>query len=481
MTWPDDRPRALNDRPPAFPSHPTIDDYERSAAYFRTTRAGTATEFGYLRELAMAGCRLGTIRPADLVRRVRPAAVPVTMLMEPDPELAGASAAVMRAILRGDGAGPPYWARMIGDIEKWRGSVAALVKGRPEPEERRGGGLAARRRVIRRDPAGLAVEGQRWRAANVMLALAPPLAARAFLASGATIRTNPTVAELTTLRERAELILGMTSHAPLCRELAEHAFGSLGDAALRVRLAANPFTPDSVLARLLDQYGTEPEILDAIRLHEFAGGAVRRQAFRELLDDPRAVGQALQRLVTLRGDGPFLAMVDAVSERDVAWVQAMVRSAGPAVGDEALLAAYVRLAEMSAAEVVWAVELERAGSLDRMLPQVRESMLAGTADALLAAGAAGAARAAGAASAARAAAAASSAAAGTAVGPGAGAPSGEAIVGLADGWRRRPGASGALPFVPVRPGDTARARRAEDAAEEMQRWRTDAVLDDPIP
>src|SRR3954468_11849631 len=125
MTWSDDR-RAPGDRPPTFPSHPTIEDYERSAAYFHTTRAGTRTEFEYLRELAMAGARLGTIRPADLVRRGRPAAVPVRMLMEADPDLAGAGAAVMRAILRGDGAGPRYWARMIGDIEKWRGSVASL-------------------------------------------------------------------------------------------------------------------------------------------------------------------------------------------------------------------------------------------------------------------------------------------------------------------------------------------------------------------
>lgn len=439
MTWPDDRRRALGDRQPVLPSHPTIDDYERLANHLRTARVETAEEFGYLRKLALAGSRLGTIRPADLVRRVRPAAVPVTLLMEPDPDLAAASVAVMRAILRGDGAGPAYWARMITDIERSRGSVSSLVKGRADPEDKRGHGLVGRRRPTRRPPVMPTVEGQRWRAANVMLALAPPLAARAFLASGATIRTNPTEAELKALSERAELILAMTAHAPLCRELVEHIFGSLGDAALRVRLAANPFTPDSVLTRLLNEHGTEPEILDAVRMHEFAGGAVRRQAFQDLLEDPRAVGQALHRMVTLRGDAPFLMMLDASPTDDVNWVRAIVRTAGPIVGDQARMAAYVRLAEMSAPEVVWAVELERAGSLEQMMPQVRESMLAGTADALLAAG-------------------------------------------RAHDARRRLTPQAGLPgLVSAHPGETTRGRGAEDAVAEMQRWRTDAVLDDPIP
>ncbi|NUR58935.1 MAG: hypothetical protein HOV87_09705 [Catenulispora sp.] len=466
MSWPDDRRRGLADRLPPFPSHPTIDDYERFAAYFRTTRAGSATEFGYLRDLALVGSRLGTIRPPDLVRKVRPAAVPVSLLMEPDPDLAAAGAAVMRAILRGDGAGPQYWARMITDIERSRGTVSSLVKGRPDPEEKRGPGLGARRRPnpARREPAATAVAGQRWRAANVMLALAPPLAARAFLASGATIRTNPTDAELTALRERAELILGMTAHAPLCRELVEHVFGSLGDAPLRVRLAANPFTPDSVLARLLEEHGTEPEILDAIRLHEYAGGAVRRQAFLALLEEPQAVGQALHRMVTLRGDAPFLAMVDAAPAGDVDWVRAVIRSAGTTVGEAARLTAYVRLAEMSAPEVVWAVELERAGSLEQMMPQVRASMMAGTADALVR-GVVGAAAGRGGA------------------GDSAGAADGSGAAGAAvSGAGSVPGSMSVATMAAVAwPGDAARARRAEDAAAEMQRWRSDAVLDDPIP
>ncbi|MBW8806386.1 MAG: hypothetical protein JF587_21420 [Catenulisporales bacterium] len=431
--------RTDGERLPPLPSHPTIDDYERTAAYFRATRAESAKELGHLRELALVGARLGTMRPAEMARRVRPAALPVTLLMEPEPELAAAKAAVVRAIARGAGigvgagAGTEYWARMVGEIEKARGSVSELAKGKADPEDRRRGALGALGglggRRTNHDLSGLDLEGQRWRPANVMLALAPPLAARAFLASGATIRTNPTDTELTALRERAELILGMSSHAreraelilgmsshaPLCRELVEHAFGSLGDAALRVRLAENPFTPDSVLSRLLDEYGTEPEILDAVRLHQFAGGAVRRKAFLSLLDDPRAVGQALHRMVTLCGDAPFLHMVIAAPDRDVAWVRAMVRAAAPALGDAARLAAYARLAEMSAAEVVWAVELERAGSLERMMPQVRESMLVGTVDALV----------------------------------------------------------GAL--------DAERVGGAESMVAEMQRWRSDAALDDPIP
>jgi hypothetical protein len=116
--------------------------------------------------------------------------------------------------------------------------------------------------------------------------------------------------------------------------------------------------------------------------------------------------------------------------------------------------------------VVWAVELERAGSLEQMMPQVRESMMAGTVDALLR-GAAGRGSAA------------DPAASGTVPASVSGAASGTASATVSGPW------SGAAPMAALGPaagpGDVARARRAEDAAAEMQRWRSDAVLDDPIP
>ncbi|MEY9926721.1 hypothetical protein ABH926_001343 [Catenulispora sp. GP43] len=443
-------------QPPPLPSHPTIDDYERAVAGFRL-RPNPEAEFGYLREVALVGARLGTIRPAEIVRHVQPAAVAVTLVMEPDIVTVGD--AVARAILRGDSAGPQYWARMVREVDTARCTLAALVKARPDS----GRGVIARgmRRTPNEQAAGVDLSGQRWRAANVVLALAPPLAARAFLASGATMHKQPSAAELTALREQASLILDMAAQAPLCRELVGHAFGSLGDTALRMRLAENPFTPDSVLARLVREHDTEPEVTRAVQVHEFAGGTARRLAFLAVRDEPDAVLRGLRELLRLRGEEPFLEMVQAAPAEEAAWVRSVVAAAGSDLQPETRLRAYVRLAEISAPEVVWAVELTRTGALERMMPEVRASMAAGTAEPLIAAvrdetadavaaARRGAARLAG---------------RGGAVRP---SHRGHAETEHAEEWNRQSSAR-------------ARAERHRVAAAEMKRWRSDKALDDPVP
>ena len=442
--------------PPPLPSHPTIDDYERAVDTFRRT-PNPAAEFGYLREVALVGARLGTIRPADIVRHVAPAAVAVTLVMEP--EIVTVGDAVARAILRGDSAGPQYWARMVREVDTARGTLAALVKARPDS----GRGVMARglRRSPRDAAAGVDMSGQRWRAANVVLALAPPLAARAFLASGATVHKEPSEAELFALREQASLILDMASQAPLCRELVGHAFGSLGDTALRMRLAENPFTPDSVLAWLVAEHDTEPEVTRAVQVHEFAGGTARRLAFQAVRDEPEAVLRGLRAMLRQCGEEPFLEMLRAAPQEEAAWVRSVVAAAGPDLTTETRLRAYARLAEMTAAEVVWAVELSRAGALERMMPEVRASMAAGSAEPLFAAvredKAAAAAR--------------RGAVRLTGRGGGGTVRSGRSPHRDADHgeeWNREASAQ-------------ARAERHRAAAAEMKRWRSEGALDDPVP
>jgi hypothetical protein len=429
--------RHPRDQWPPIPSHPTIDDYERAVASFRTA-PDRALEFGHLREVALVGARLGTIRAAEIVRRVEPAAVAVTLLMEPG--LGAMGEAVVRAILRG-GAGPVYWARMVREADTTRSSLASLMRGKSDPGSGHRVLTLRARRSERFALAGLDLSGQRWRAANVMLAVAPPLAARAVLASGATVRKEPTDAELRALREQAALTLEMATQAPLCRELVEHAFGSLGNTALRLKLAENAFTPDSVLARLLADHDTEPEVTQAVQIHEFAGGTVRRLAFQAVRDEPSEVVRGLRRLLEVRGEAAFLDMLEAAPQQEADWVRSIVLSAGSDLGPEARLAAYIRLAEMTAAEVVWAVELTRAGSLERMIPAVRASMAEGTAAPLIAAHR-------------------------------------ESM-----GKPRRPTMENHDPgdhFDRWR-GGTARAERYRAAVAEIQRRRTDAALDDPIP
>jgi hypothetical protein len=448
------RPQGRQPTPP-LPSHPTIDDYERAVEAFRQS-PNPAAEFGYLREVALVGARLGTIRPAEIVRHVCPAAVAVTLAMEP--EIMAVSDAVTRAILRGDGAGPQYWARMVREVDTARASLAALVKARPDS----GRGVIAR--GLRRSPQderdGADMSGQRWRAANVVLALAPPLAARAFLASGATTHKEPSEAERSALRERALLILDMASQAPLCRELVGHALGALGDAALRMRLAENPFTPDSTLAGLVGRHDTEPEVTRAVQVHEFAGGTARRMAFQAVRDEPEAVLRGLRAMLRLCGEEAFLEMVEAAPQEEVAWVRSVVAAVGPDLTPATRLRAYVRLAELAAPEVAWAVELTRAGSLERMMPVVRASMAEGTAQPMVAAvreekAATAAARRVAARSAGR-------------VGPARSGRGAHLEPERADARGRQSSAQ-------------AQAERHRAAAAEMKRWRSEEALDDPVP
>lgn len=437
---------------PPVPSHPTIDDYERAVAHFRQ-HPNPAEEFRYLREVALTGARLGTIRPAEIVRHVRPAAIAVTLAMEP--EIVTVGDAVTRAILRGGSAGFQYWARMVREVDTARCALAALVKARPDS----GRGVIARavRRPAGDEAPGVDMSGQRWRAANVVLALAPPLAAQYFLASGAKKREEVSEAESFTLAERISFILEMASQAPLCRELVEHALApSLGTTELRMRLARNPYTPDSVLERLVDKRDTEPDVMRAVQVHEFAGGDARRKAFQAVRDEPEAVLQGLRAMLQACGEEPFLEMVRAAPQEEAAWVRSVVAAANPDLTADTRLRAYVRLAEMSAPEVVWAVELTRAGALERMMPEVRASMAAGTAEPLFAA--------------ARDDKAAAAARRGAARLTGHG---GYPAAGTADGehgeaWSRQASAQ-----------ERARLHRA--AAAEMKRWRSDAALKDPVP
>ena len=122
------------------------------------------------------------------------------------------------------------------------------------------------------------------------------------------------------------------------------------------------------LARLASDHDTEPEVTRAVQIHAFAGGRPRRLAFQAMRDEPEAVLRGLREMLTHCGEEAFLAMIEATPEEEAAWARSVIAAAGPDLTPQARLRAYVRLAEMSAPEVVWAVELTRVGTLARMMP-----------------------------------------------------------------------------------------------------------------
>ncbi|NUP49301.1 MAG: hypothetical protein HOW97_18635 [Catenulispora sp.] len=335
--------------PPPIGGRPTMAAYGRALDHFRShpDRRGGLT---HLRELTINGVRAGTIGAHEVLCHVRPAAVAVSLLAERDPAVARVAALVAARIRTAAGVRPERWADLIDRVESWTGSLLALLS--EEGDERPS--LPPSRPN--------AWTGHLWRPANILLALAPRAGAEHFLTAGA----------VGTAVRRAGLAQRMAGFVPLSRPLVEHTLSSRGSGRARLRLAANAFTPDPVLAELLNWVG-EPAVATAVREHDFAGGAVRYAAFETVRDRPEALRRSLRALLD-HGEKQFLDLLDAVPDDDPVWIHTLIKAAGDALGPAPRRAAYARLAEVCEAEAVWTLDLAVAGSLEAMLPEVRSSM-----------------------------------------------------------------------------------------------------------
>ncbi|GAA2003712.1 hypothetical protein [Catenulispora subtropica] len=337
--------------PPPFGSRPTMTAYGRAIDHFRShpDRTGGLT---HLRDLMVRGVRAGTISPHEVLCHVRPAAVAVSLLAEQDPAAVRVSRLIAARIRSGAGDRPELWATLIDQVESWTGSLLSLLT------------AADDERPSLPPSRPNAWTGHLWRPANILLALAPPAGARHFLTDGS----------VGTAIRRAGLAQRMAGFVPLSRPLVEHTLSSRGSGRARQRLAANAFTPDAVLAELLNWVG-EPAIATAVRVHDFAGAAVRYEAFETVRDRPEALRRSLATLLEY-GHRQFLDLLDAVPDDDPVWIHTLIRAAGDALDPLPRRAAYARLAEVCEPEVVWTLDLAYAGSLEAMLPEVRASMTA---------------------------------------------------------------------------------------------------------
>lgn len=86
--------------------------------------------------------------------------------------------------------------------------------------------------------------------------------------------------------------------------------------------------------------------------------------------------------LTKRGPKPLLSTLRTAP--DAVLLRTVVEAAAHGAPSGLRLAAYAVLAEAAGPEAVWALELDRAGSLDQMEPEVRDSMASGTSEPLLA-------------------------------------------------------------------------------------------------
>jgi hypothetical protein len=327
------------DEPPALRPRPTVADYDHDLSL---RRRPWHDMFGHLRDLVLIGIRVGTISVEDVFRRVRPAMVALSVLLD---EGAGQTASdLIHRIRQCAGEDTERWAEAIIAVDSWPGSLHNLMRRSPPEAD---------------SPAAhtvLGLDEHLWRGANILLALAPP-------------GTLAHLADETAVR--------VAGHAPLSRGIVDHALDPETSSRLRIALAGNPLTPNAILLKLLAFTDSEPGIATAMCLHECAPPAIRLAAYREV-SDPGIRARARERLQRDAAVVRRVEQIAAAADHEAPLVHRLIREAGPDLPVEARLFAYARLARMSSLEAVWALEMERAGSLAAMHPAVRATMESGS-------------------------------------------------------------------------------------------------------
>jgi hypothetical protein len=159
---------------------------------------------------------------------------------------------------------------------------------------------------------------------------------------------------------------------PEPRWLLDLAVGPHGTPAMRLAAARNPAATVGTLWRLADREPAEPGVLAAVYQHPLASLELRIAAVVR----SEAVGgiypALVQRLVTRYAEPALLQ--PALESHDPELLHAVLRRSNRSLQTDRRIVAYARLATAAGPEPVWALELERAGSLEKMHEAVRASM-----------------------------------------------------------------------------------------------------------
>lgn len=317
--------------------------------------------FAHIRAVAWTSLRAGTMTPAEVLEHTRPAAAAISLAVCEDSadERPGERRAAddMRVLITETalehlGEDAKAWGRAVTWVNFSDGTLLQLLADPTATRDRRPS-----------QNYSTHISGD-LDAANVLLALAP----------------RDTAARALTTKRMKHTINAAAAGAPLCRALVEHIV-TRGTIPQREALAANEAAPDSVLARLLEQRELTHIGLAIIERFEvgpeiFARAcatAPRGSLLREWTVDS-ARFYPIDALTALR------SMTD-----DPSWLLSLLRATANEFDEPYRIAAYALLAEVAGMEPVWALELDRSGSLEKMAPYVRESMATGDAEPLYAA------------------------------------------------------------------------------------------------
>lgn len=352
---------------PNLRPRPTMADYERDLL---SSGHPELDAFGHLRDLLLIGIRVGTISVDDLHHRVRPAAIALTVLLDPG---AGQTTPELARRIRHDAGGKTRrWAEAVVAVDSWSGTLRGLLCREPaEPADRR------------LMPAVLSGQGDHlWRGSNILLALAPPGTIGRIAADAAPTPATGSIVGGPEAVRRARALLRIASHAPLSRPVVDHALSPRAGARVRLQLAANPLAPDPTLRSLLAFADREPGIAAAICMNECASAPLRLVAYRRVRvpEVRERVRAALSPEIAMALD---IEEIAAATAREAHGVPALIRDLEPDLSPQARLFVYAHLARISGPEAVWNLELARTGSLEAMHPAVRASMESGALTPLL--------------------------------------------------------------------------------------------------
>lgn len=249
------------------------------------------------------------------------------------------------------GPDPARWLKVLTRVAAWPDSLAELVAAIDEGE-----GLPTRR-------------GHRWPRgvdpAAVLLEIAPEGVLEGLSAALA----DPATAEARALTGVFTRIL---DRGPVPRRLLEHALGPHGTPAMRLAAARNPAATGGTLWRLADREPAEPAVLAAVYLHPLASRELRVATVVRAEEAGGLHPRLVRRLVT-RDAEPGL-LLPALESGSPEVLHTVLKRASRVITTDQRIAAYARLAAAAGPEPVWALELERAGTLEKMHEAVRASM-----------------------------------------------------------------------------------------------------------
>ena len=374
------------------------------------------------RELLRRGLLHGSLSAAEAVAHAEPAAEVLALALPTPPGLAQYytakgkngfaphfvtippeaeeryQAELRAAVAEAIGPEPTRWLKVLTRVASWEGGLGALLEavdaGAPLPTRR---GSRWPRGV---DPAAVVVEvapaevvkavleaaGFGDSDASYAIADAAKLGGVAKKTGAEPITAGPGDADADHTSATASqpgdpetralrgVLTRILDRGPEPRWLLNLAIGPQGTEAMRVAAARNPAATVGTLWRLADREPAEPGVLAAVYLHPLASLELRIAAVVR----SEAVGGIypglIRRLVTRYAEPALLQ--PALESRDPELLHAVLRRSNRSLQTDRRIVAYAHLAAAAGPEPVWALELERAGSLEHMHEAVRASMSA---------------------------------------------------------------------------------------------------------